>query len=747
MNFRTRIGYGTAMMAIAVAGAGFASTASAQTSLLTPATVTQHVSDTDLVTVGRGTRAAVKTATDLGRLPDGQVFPHIVLQLQRSPAQQAALDQFMADLHNPKSAEFHHWLTAAEFGSRFGVAPADLAAVKDWVASHGMTVNRVTANLSMDVTATAGQLAEAFHTEIHSLTVNGQPHISNMTDPKFPAALRPVLAGPVGLNDFMPHHLAIPQPAPEDTVSATSHTLVAMDIETIYNMNPLYAAGISGQGQAIGILQDSDMFANSDWSTFRKEFGLSRAFPEGNLQVAHPNCADPGSNPDDGETAIDVEWSSAAAPNATIFLAACLDGAGSSIASFGGFIAYENLLNGAPGLNGVSGNIPKVFSLSFGDSETDLGANDNLFTANLYALGAAEGVSLFVSSGDEGAASEDVDFGDTSAEFGITVSGLTSTPYNTSVGGTDFADQFLTDTNQGSESTYWSATNGTFFNSALSYIPEIPWNGSCAGQLLATVEAATSGTSNPAAFCNTATGKRFINIVGGSGGPSNCALGNSLTGAADSGCTGGYPKPNWQAGIVGNPNDGVRDIPDVSLFAANGLWGHFYLVCFSDPANGGKPCSNNVSKWAGFGGTSVSSPIMAGIQALVNQRTGQAQGLVNPVLYAIANAEYGAAGSAACNSNAVGGPSTSCTFYDVTLGDNDLPCKVNAAPTGAPAGAKGLLLNCFVPAGGTEGVLSTSNNVDQPAFQTTTGWDFPTGIGTVNAFNLVMNPAWPTAAP
>jgi subtilase family serine protease len=741
---------GGALTAVAAAtlalGLVASTTAFAQTNPNAHALITQHVSDNDLVTVSRGVRGAVKNSADLGRISDDRAFPHIALQLQRGPEQQKALDKFLEDVNNPKSAEFHQWLTAEEFGSRFGVAAEDLAAVKSWVTSHGMTVNSVSANLVMDVSATTRQLNEAFHTEIHALNYKGAQHISNMTNPKFPAALRPVLAGPVGLNDFMPHHMAIPQPEqPDLTSSATTHSIVPLDLQTIYNMNPVYAAGISGQGQTIGILQDSDMFANSDFSAFRKILGLARAYPQGNLQVVHPNCADPGFNGNDAETAIDVEWSSAAAPNATILLTACQDQAGSSIASFGGFIAYQNLLQGPPG------SFPMVFSVSFGDAETDLGTNDNLFTANLYALGAARGVSLFVSSGDEGAASYDADIPDSSAEFGIQVSGMTSTPYNVSVGGTDFADTYLVDIHQAAFATYWSTTNGLFFNSALSYIPEIPWNSSCASQLIATVNSST-----PLAFCNSTAGRRSINIVAGSGGPSNCAFGNSTddTAVAGHGCTGGYPKPSWQAGILGNPADGVRDIPDVSLFAANGAFGHFYLICYSDTTkgSGGKPCTNTPSSWPGFGGTSVSSPIMAGIQALINQRTGQAQGNPNPVYYAIANAEYGATGSAACNSSAAGGPSASCSFYDVTLGDIDLPCKTNTGPAnpladvGNPTLAKGLLLNCFVSSAGPEGVLSTSNTVLQPAYPTQTGWDFATGIGTVNTFNLVMNSAWPTAA-
>jgi subtilase family serine protease len=735
---------GGALTAVAAAtlalGLVASTTAFAQTNPNAHALITQHVSDNDLVTVSRGVRGAVKNSADLGRISDDRAFPHIALQLQRGPEQQKALDKFLEDVNNPKSAEFHQWLTAEEFGSRFGVAAEDLAAVKSWVTSHGMTVNSVSANLVMDVSATTRQLNEAFHTEIHALNYKGAQHISNMTNPKFPAALRPVLAGPVGLNDFMPHHMAIPQPEqPDLTSSATTHSIVPLDLQTIYNMNPVYAAGISGQGQTIGILQDSDMFANSDFSAFRKILGLARAYPQGNLQVVHPNCADPGFNGNDAETAIDVEWSSAAAPNATILLTACQDQAGSSIASFGGFIAYQNLLQGPPG------SFPMVFSVSFGDAETDLGTNDNLFTANLYALGAARGVSLFVSSGDEGAASYDADIPDSSAEFGIQVSGMTSTPYNVSVGGTDFADTFL-----GATSTYWNATNGVFFNSAKSYIPEIPWNDSCASQLIYTFNGFSSAVG-PNGFCNSAFVAAaevlrpgiYLTTASGSGGPSGCATGTASTRSVVSGTCAGYPKPSWQAGVFGNPADGVRDIPDVSLYASNGTsWHHFYVTCYTDTNTnntGGDagPCGNDPTTWAGFGGTSVSSPIMAGIQALINQKTGQTWGNPNPIYYAIANTEYGTTGNAACNSTAAGGPSATCTFYDITLGDIDVNCTATRT---------GTFLNCF-NAGGTQGALSLSNTVLEPAYPSTPGWDYATGIGSVNAFNLVTNSAWTPAPP
>src|ERR1017187_5178849 len=110
-------------------------------------------------------------------------------------------------------------------------------------------------------------------------------------------------------------------------------------------------------------------------------------------------------------------------------------------------------------------------------------------------------------------------------------------------------------------------------------------------------------------------------------------------------------KPSWQSGIFGNPADGVRDIPDVSLFASNGIWGHYVTVCFSDTVNGGTSCSGSPSGWAGFGGTSVAAPMMAAIQALVNEKWSLTKvGNPDPTYYSIAKSEFGSGGNSACYS-------------------------------------------------------------------------------------------------
>jgi len=214
-----------------------------------------------------------------------------------------------------------------------------------------------------------------------------------------------------------------------------------------------------------------------------------------------------------------------------------------------------------------------------------------------------------------------------------------------------------------------------------------------------------------------------------SGGPSACATGlPDPFGVVGNTCA-GYAKPSWQA-IFGNPNDGVRDLPDVSLFASNGRWGHSYVACFSDLSQGGKSCLGEPSTWSNFGGTSISAPIMAGIQALVNQATGSRWGNPNPVYYQLAAAEYGNGGNNACNASDGSSVNSACTFNDITLGDINVNC------TGTN--------NCFLgPDPVLYGVLSTFNTSYEPAYRAKNGWDFATGIGSVQAWNLLSN--WPSA--
>ena len=692
--------------------AGIPAPANAQSGSPRPL-VTSDVDETRMVRLAGNTRPEVTLENDRGAVEDALPVEHLLLQLRRDPETEQALDQYMAELQDKNSSNYHRWLTSAEFGEKFGAAPADIEAVTRWLTSRGFEVNFVySGGMAIDFSGTAGQIRDAFQTELHNLDVLGVRHLANIRDPQIPAALAPAVVGIASLNDFLPRPMYKPRP----NYTAGGGSLLAVvpaDLATIYNLNPLFKAGYSGKGQTVVVIEDTNVYSTADWTTFRSAFGLS-TYTTGTFTQVHPappsgtnNCANPGVNGDDGEAILDAEYATAAAPSAAIELASCAD----TQTTFGGLIAVQNIIN-------AKGTPPAIISISYGECEAYNGAAANAAYNSAFKQAAAEGVSIFVSSGDEGAASCDADAA--KATHGINVSGFASTPYNVAVGGTDFGDVYA-----GSTSTYWNSTNTSTFGSAKSYIPEIPWNDSCAGSLLASYEG-HSATYGSAGFCNSTTGEDyFLTTASGSGGPSGCATGAASTSGVVSGTCKGYAKPTWQS-LVGVPADGVRDIPDISLFAANGLWGHYYVFCYSDPHNGGAPCTGAPSGWSGAGGTSFASPIMAAIQSLVDEKWGR-QGNPAPIYYKIAAAEYGKTGNTSCNSSLGKTVGASCTFYDVTQGDMDVNC------TGTH--------NCYAPSG-ANGVLSTSSTAYSKSYGTTTGWDFATGIGTVNAYNLVFNTLW-----
>jgi len=683
--------------------------------------ITQNIDEGKLAVLAGNLRPEARAANDRGSVAHNLVLEHLLLQLKRPAEQETALKALIDDLHNPESANYHHWLTAAEFGERFGLAQQDVDTITSWLTSRGFQVNFVyPSRIMIDFSGTAGQVMAAFHTEIHHLEVNGKSHIANVSEPHIPSALAPAIAGIVSLHDFRPHPMMKPrhQYTFPSGLGDNYYGVVPGDLATIYNFNPVFNSGITGQGQTIVLIEDTDLYSTADWTTFRSTFGLSGY--SGSLNQTHPappsgpnNCGAPGVNADDGEAILDAEYASAAAPSAAIQMAACAD----TQTTFGGLIAMQNLVS--------SNTPPAIMSVSYGECETMNGAAANLAFNSTYQQAAAEGTSIYVAAGDSGAAA--CDQNQTAAGFGITVSAFASTPYNVAVGGTDFSDTY-----SGTNATYWNAGNTANYASALSYVPETPWNDSCTGSLLAAYEGYT--TSGPGSFCN-AAGGLLAAITGtattaaGGGGPSGCASGAPSINGVVSGSCAGYPKPSWQV-VPGNPNDSVRDIPDVSLFAANGLWSHFYVFCYSDTANGGAACTGSPSGWTAAGGTSFASPILAGVQALINQKTGTRQGNPNPMLYSLAANQFNGGGSASCNSSLGNGTAGSCVFYDVTLGDMAVECTTTN--------------NCFDSADGY-GVLSTSNSVLQPAYPTTPGWDFAAGIGTVNVANLVN--AWPGSAP
>lgn len=695
--------------------------------------ITQKIDESKVHKLAGNTRPEATAANDQGAVSDDLALDHILLQLQRPAEREQAVRQFVDELHDPNSPNYHNWLSPSEFGQAYGPSQEDVAAITNWLQSHGFSVNSVYPNgMVVDFSGTARQIRDAFQTEIHELNVKGQKHFANMSDPVIPAALAPAVAGVVSMHSFRPHAMSSRGAKYTYTSGTSAHqALVPGDLATIYNLTPLFQEGYTGKGQTIAVIEDSDLYRDSDWTTFRTTFGLSR-YTSGTLSTVHPagtgsvnNCAAPGVvGGDDGEAILDAEWASAGAPDAAILVASCA----STRSTFGGLIALQNLINS-------DGNRPSVVSISYGECEAISGAAANAAFSAAYQQAVSEGISVFVSAGDEGAAS--CDAGAAAATHGIGVSGWAATPYNVAVGGTDFGDSY-----QGTNSLFWNTENNADFSSAKSYIPEIPWNDSCASSLLAGYFgfATPYGTGG---FCDSTTAKQkqFVQVAAGSGGPSGCATGTPATRGIVGGTCQGYAKPAWQSGVAGIPQDGVRDIPDVSLFSGAGTWGHYYVTCWSNIRAGGKSCDGDPNTWDRAGGTSFSSPIMAGIQALINQKTGSLQGNPNYVYYKLAAQAYASTGANACNSANGSTAASNCIFYNITAGDIDVNCGGTQNCFGsvaAPATNTGRRGAGSTTSSGN-GALSTSAQSYSPAYGTASGWNFATGIGSLNAYNLAAN--------
>ncbi len=642
--------------------------------------ITQSVDDLQLTRLRGNTHPLARPEFNLGTAPATLPMDRMLLVLKRSPEQETALARLLDDQQDKASPNYHKWLTPEEFGHQFGPTDTDIQTITAWLQSHGFAVVPTKGRTVLEFSGSASQVQEAFHTTIHRYIVNGEQHWANASDPQIPTALAPAVAGIDSLHDFRrkamntyvgsysqkTRHLttAKPEYSFPGCGSSDCFGLVPYDFATIYDVLPLWTSGIDGTGQTIAIVGRTNINPE-DATDFWQLFGLT--VPPNKLNVIL-NGPDPGINGDEGEADIDVQWSGAVAPQATIDLVAS-----SSTETTDGIDLSAVYI--------VDNNLAPVMSESYGECELGLGSAGNQFYSRLWEQAAAQGISVFVSSGDNGAAGCDNPGGP--AQYGLNVNGIASTPFNAAVGGTDF--------NQYNKwTTYWNSTNDpTTQASAKGYIPETTWNDSCTNALAVTLGYGTTAEQ----ACNNPNMIQSggVNSTAGSGGPSNCVVNSQTLGS----CSQGYAKPSWQSGS-GVPNDHRRDLPDISLFASNGFLGSFYLVCQRDQTG---VC--NLNSFAGYGGTSVASPAFAGIMSLVSQKIGTPQGIPGFVLYKLVSKQANA-------------------FHDVPSGSTiAMPCY-----SGSP--------NCTVSTlGDSYGILS--------GYSTGSGYDLATGLGSVDAANLVNN--------
>ena len=686
--------------------------------------IVDRVNESVLVTLRGNTHPLAQSQFDQGAAPPDLPMARMLLVLKRSDAQESALQALLDAQQDQNSPSYHQWLTPDAFGQQFGPSDQDIQTVAAWLRSHGFQAGGISQGRTViEFSGTALQVQQAFHTEIHKYAMNGEEHWANASDPRIPAALSPVVEGVNSLHNFPKkpmYRLAgkvsngrnagpVQAAGPEFTTNDVSlcggagncYFVGPYDFASIYNVLPLWNAtpAIDGTGQTIAIVNESNINIQ-DVRDFRTLFGLPANDP-----LVILNGPDPGIVPGvETEADLDVEWSGAVAKGAAIKLVVSAPTNATGGVDLSAVYAIEN-------------NVAPIISESFGECEFFLGSAGNAFQNAIRQQSAAQGITFVTSSGDEGSAECDRSSGNPPepATHGLAVSGFASSPFGVAVGGTDFLN-FGSTYNLNSPSPYWASTNDPQHQaSALGYVPETTWNDTCTNNVFIFIKAGT----NPEASCNNPQFVNAVDTFAGGGGKSSCTTSDGVT---LSSCSGGYAKPSWQV-APGVPTHSARDIPDVSLFASAGVMDSAYILCESDLLPSPQSCSlsSPFNTYLGIGGTSASAPAFAGIVALVNQFTGSSgQGNANYVLYKLASSSAQTSLSCGATSN----PATGCIFHDVTSGTITVPC-MTARP------------NCVTSIGSdVYGVLS--------GYSAGAGYDLATGLGSVNAFNLVHNWIQPT---
>jgi len=499
------------------------------------ARVTRQVENSVRTTLRGHLSGALRRAQDLGRLNPSTPAQHMVMVLQSSDAQKAELRRVLDEQQDSRTTNYHQWITPDDFGAHFGVADADIAQVTAWLQSQGFTVEDVAKSKRLlHFSGTTGQIEKAFKTEMHNYQVNGEAHVSNNSEISVPTALHPVIAGVSLHNFFRKGHMGpvkkvsnlIQSP---DFTNGSTHYVGPTDFATIYNTTPLLSAGINGAGSSIAVVGRSDILL-SDVQTYRQGFNLPPNDPIF-IHAGQDNGITPG---DDGESDLDVEISGGIAPMAKLYFVIgtptyFVDGITNSIQYI------------------VENNLADIMSISYGSCEANSGAGGNAFNSQAFEQAAAQGISIFVSSGDNGPAECD-NQNDTYEVLGYATGSESSTPYSVSVGGSEF--------NEGS-GTYWLATNPASpanYGTATKYIPEYPWNGS--KNAITTTETSLSG------------------LWSGSGGISSYYLrpswqsGPGITALVDPPLTQGG---NWVTGVTltNGGGSGYTTAPSVTWTAGN----------------------------------------------------------------------------------------------------------------------------------------------------------------------------------
>ena len=641
-----------------------------------PVLVTQTV-DNSVRTVLKGNvHPLARAEYDQGEVPASMPLHRMLLVLKRSDQQETVLRHLIENQQFKNSPSYHQWLTPQQFGAQFGPADSDVAAVVAWLTASGFEVTQVSNGRTViEFNGTAGQVKQAFGTALHKYLVKGEEHLANSTDPSIPTALAPVVAGFNSLHDFRKK----PQNVFVGNYSEKTKQLKRATPEYTY------AGGCSTDNNL-------DCFALGpyDFATVYDLLPLWNATPTA-INGAGQTIAIVGETDIDPTDATDF-WTlfgldGTHAPQPTL-----------NIITNGpdpGFTGDEPEADIDTQWSGAAAPGATIDFVTSATTETEQGVDLSalyIIDNNLASIMSESYGQCELALGQGG-----VDFygaiWEQAAAQGISV--MVSTG-DTGAAGCDSGPDAQYGLNvSGLASTPWNAAiGGTDFNQYNKW--STYWNTTNAA---VTQQSVKTGTYIPeTTWDNSCTNPLFV--TQGWGANTEAVCNNSELNAQFAGGSGGesiaWLKPTWQ---TSTPNDNSRDLPDVSLFASNGFLGTFYIICEKDQTGG--TCDLTSFDFLGYGGTSVSTPAFAGIMALVNQKNGGPQGIPGLILYSLASKQPNA-------------------FHDVPSGSTiSMPCATgtNDCQTNTPSDAVGVLTG----------------------WATGTAYDLATGLGSVDAANLVNN--------
>jgi subtilase family serine protease len=630
--------------------------------------------------------------------PSGQATVSVYLKWRN----EQGLADFLRNLYLPRTKEYRHFLTPQQFRAAYAPVASDVQAVKDFLAAKGLKVAyNPDNNLYVDATGSVAQLEKAFGVTENLYSYQGKTLRANAEAPTIPGALGGIVAFIGGLDEsellnepyiradrnappgggyatpgpcseFWGDQMATASPAPTPYPATLPWVICGYTPQQIRAAYGLYGTALTGQGVRVGIV---DAFASptivEDVNRFSEHYDLPLLDASNFQQIAAPGIYNKPENPQYdpqgwyGEETLDVEWVHAIAPQATIVYAGGNNNR----------VPLDHAL-----IHLIDNHLVDIVSNSWGYNGEIFNYGHIQANERAFMQAAAEGISVLFSSGDNG---------DVAAIRGVAMASYpASSPWVTAVGGTSLA---LTDASGAKQEYGWGTYLSTLGGSQIS-------GGG-------TVVTGTSWSPWPPTFQY------------GSGG------GVSLI----------FGQPSYQAGVVPSALstktttlDGQtitfsrphRVTPDISLVGdpnTGVLVGETYQVSGDPlidagctPLDGGlEYCERRI------GGTSLSSPLFAGVLALVDQARFDAGkgslGFVNPSLYALGNGK--------------------------AIADVQPPSTPTAVlrNTGATGQTTTLRTINSVPDSTGEQVIEGADT----SLRTTPGYDNVTGLGTPNGLTFV----------